>query len=54
MVSQVHTITNNILVTIGSVRGIPGYNPLLTISHFYSVLLFHMMIIKYFCEVRYG
>ena len=33
MVSQVHTITNNILVTIGSVKGIPGYNPLLTISH---------------------
>ena len=31
MVSQVHTITNNILVTIGSVRGIPGYNPFLTI-----------------------
>ena len=30
MVSQVHTITNNILVTIGSVRGVPGYNPLLT------------------------
>ena len=52
MVSQVHTITNNILVTIGSVRGIPGYNPLLTMSHFYSMLLFHVMIVKHFREVR--
>ena len=54
MVSQVHTITNNILVNIGSVKGIPGYNPLLTLSHFYSILLFRMMIVKYFREVRYG
>ena len=34
MVSQVHTITNNILLTIGSLKGIPGYNPLLTFSAF--------------------
>ena len=31
MVSQVHSITNNTLVTIGPVKGFTGYNPFLTI-----------------------
>ena len=31
MVSQVHSITNNTLVTIGPVKGLTGYNPFLTI-----------------------
>ena len=30
MVSQVHTITNKSRLAIGPVRGLPGYNPLLT------------------------
>ena len=45
MVSQVHTITNNTLVTIGSVKGFPGYNPLLTIIYNLSLLL-TVMIVK--------
>ena len=43
MVSQVHTITNNTLVTIGPVKGFPGYNPLLTVMH---NLLLTVMIVQ--------
>ena len=43
IVSQVHTITNNTLVTIGPVKGFPGYNPLLTVMH---NLLLTVMIVQ--------
>ena len=44
MVSQVNTITNNTLVTIGSVKGLPGYNPLLTFLHKHFSLLIVMTV----------
>ena len=35
MVSQFHTVTNKSLLTPGPVRGLPGYNPFLTVTKCY-------------------
>ena len=32
MVSQFHTVTNKSLLTPGPAKGLPGYNPFLTVS----------------------
>ena len=41
MVSQVHTITNKSRLAVGPVKGLPGYNPFLTVP-ILNVKIFHM------------